>query len=265
MSGKLRRLQKGRQRQKPRRRHGQASPRAVSCRGLDGGDLAGPVGHRQQPRGCDQGHVSHPGRDELLCRGAPGGDPIRIEQQQPVQEQAGGHPGEGELEQVAGQDQQQHRRQGQAQPSGEGPLPGLAIQIGRGIAHHHPADERHEEGHDRTDRVDAERKADPGHPDHRAVEGPEEAESDDRRHRRQHGNERCDLGEAQHHARSTTRADKAGQRAHHKGGGNHQGQEMDGQGGILRYGHRTALRGNSPDFSGKFHCLRLFVLFYRTI
>ena len=165
----------------------------------------------------------------FLARRTLGGDAVRIEQQKPVQKEARRDPGENELHQVARQHQQEHRGQRHAEPAGERALPRLTVQIGRGVAHHDPADERDQEEHHDADSVEPDRQTNALQPDQAAVPGTvqdEQCRRDRRDHHREKGR---GFSQPRKKARPAARVHEAEGRAQkqRQGGGN--GQKIDWQ------------------------------------
>ncbi|GCC49591.1 hypothetical protein chiPu_0033908, partial [Chiloscyllium punctatum] len=115
----------------------------------------------------DQAEIAEPAGEEFLARGEHGRLPLGIEQQQLVEPEAGRDPRQRELEQIARDDQQQHRREGQTQPLGEAGLPAVAVEIVAAIQDDDQADEGDQHEHDRGQSIDVESQADTCEP-HRA-------------------------------------------------------------------------------------------------
>jgi hypothetical protein len=116
----------------------------------------------EQNRGRDQADIAEPAHQKLLSCRDQRRLPLRIEHQQPVQPDAGAERRGNEQQHVAGHDEQQHRRQREAQQSGETRMPRITIHVGAAIVQNHRADERHQAQHDRAQPVGIEAEADTG-------------------------------------------------------------------------------------------------------
>ena len=166
----MRRFQQRRDRQQPGGGDGKTAATACTRGVQDRRDAARPVANRQQHRCGDQRYIGRACRDELLARRALCRHAIGIEYEQPVQPHARRDPGHDQFDQIARQHQQQHRRQGHAQPAGEGPVARFTVEIGGRIAHHDPPDERHQQGERHAYRIDPRGESGTRQPDHATVD-----------------------------------------------------------------------------------------------
>ncbi len=95
-----------------------------------------------------------------------------------MQQQADGDPGDKQLQQRAGLDQQQNCGKRRGHPPGKRSLPRLAIQKGSGITQHDPADERDKQKHDEADEVEPRRECEEAVANGRARAGTLQGEQD---------------------------------------------------------------------------------------
>jgi hypothetical protein len=90
----------------------------------------------------------------FLCAASLRRRALRVEEQQPMQVQAGRHPGQREHQQVAGHQERQDRRQRQHQPLVEVALAGIPRHVVARIGGHHGAHQGHQCQHDHRHGVD---------------------------------------------------------------------------------------------------------------
>ena len=134
--------------------------RLTLCCGGDRRDVRRAECLGQQHRGAQETDVGQPRSDHLLATGDHRPRSIREEDQQPVQREARGHPGDDQLREVPGQHQQHHRRQREAERSREVSLPPIARQVAARVSHHHQAHERDEREHRRAQPIEPQREPD---------------------------------------------------------------------------------------------------------
>ena len=108
----------------------------------------------------DQAEVAESAREKFLARGEHRRLPFGIEEEQAMQADAGGDPGERELEEIARDDEGQNRRQRQAKPLDETLLTGIAAEIVAAVGDNDRADERDEGEHRGAEHVQIDGEAD---------------------------------------------------------------------------------------------------------
>ena len=243
MGRKLGGLEHRRERQQARRRHRKAAAFSRAC-GLQDRPIS-IVPYAAASIAAAPSSATSPRRavDELLARRALRRDPIGVEQQKPMQKQAGGNPGENQLDEIARGDEQQHRRERHAEPAGEGTLLRLAVQIGPGVANDHPADEGDQKQHRGADGVQPDRQSDPVKPDHGTAAGSEKDQPgrrDESCEQRQKGGGFGRFGEV---FGATSCVQEADRRADQQRNGRQQWRELDWHG--MSPSRQIAVRGQS--------------------
>jgi len=163
---KLGGLEHRRERQQARRCDRKAAPHSCARGSLDRCNIGCAVGRYEQCGRTEERAIPETGSDELLACRALRRHAVGVEQQEPLQKKAGGDPGDRQLDDIPSGHQQQHRGERHAEPAGEGTLPGLAIEIGPGIADDDPADEADQNQHHGADCVQPDRQSDAVKPDH---------------------------------------------------------------------------------------------------
>ncbi len=98
--------------------------------------------------------VPHPGDDERLFRGARRARPLVVEADQEVGTDADELPEEEELEQIVGEDEPRHRGQEQRELGVVPREAPVLVHVPDRVEHHEEADHRHDDQHQRRDRVD---------------------------------------------------------------------------------------------------------------
>ncbi len=121
----------------------------------DRADVHRAVAREQEQAGQDTRAIRQPGDDELLSRRALRRGPPGIEQQQPVQAEAGRDPGDHKLQQIAGAHEQKRGGERGADPAREAALPRFAGEIAAAEAQDDPADEGDQQQHGDADDVEA--------------------------------------------------------------------------------------------------------------
>ena len=101
MSRELGGFQDGGYRQQTRRPERRSGRSAFAGGREDGGDVARSVSNEQEDGRPGQGRVTQPRDDKLFPRCPNRLDTIRVEQQQAVQAEAGGDPGDHQQQEVA--------------------------------------------------------------------------------------------------------------------------------------------------------------------
>ncbi len=189
--------------------------------GVDGGDVHGAEAEAEHQRGGHQRDVARAGEDRVLARRPPRLRPLRVEEQQALQAEAGEAPGRRQQHEVARLHQQERRDQRQQQPAGEGPLPRLAIEVGGGVAHDHPSDEGDQHQHGGGDGIK------PHERQRRAARPTEQQQEQDGERRQRQRGQRRDPCQAQRRGGAEPWAAEG----QHGGEQERQGREQGWQGG----------------------------------
>ena len=127
--------------------------------GIGGEDFSELPGAEAVPggdEGSDEGGVAEAADEEFLSGREHGGRALRVEGEELVKAHAGGNPGEGEHEKVAGDDEGEDRANGDAHPADEAALCGITGEVVAGEANDNRSEEGNEEEHDGRESVEEE-------------------------------------------------------------------------------------------------------------
>ncbi len=104
--------------------------------------------------------LSEAAHEELFAGGGDGFLAFWVEGEQFVEREAGGDPGEGELSQVAREDENENAGDGGGEALSESAMAGIAIQVVDGVTSDHGTEEGDEHQHDGGEGVETETEAD---------------------------------------------------------------------------------------------------------